>query len=46
MSKNNLPYDIIYEDEFIVAVNKLAGVLSVPDRYNPNLINLKQLLKE
>jgi RluA family pseudouridine synthase len=47
MIKNtNLPYDIVYEDEYLVAVNKQAGVLAVPDRYNPNITNLKQLLND
>lgn len=40
------PFEIIYEDEYFVAVNKLAGVLSVPDRYNLEITNLKKLLAE
>jgi RluA family pseudouridine synthase len=44
MKNNNQPYEIIYEDDYIVAVNKQAGILAVPDRYNPNIINLKHLL--
>lgn len=33
-------YEIIYEDESIVVVNKAAGVLSIPDRYHPEKFNL------
>jgi len=46
MKKKNKPFEIIYEDKFFVAVNKLAGVLAVPDRYNLDLTNLKKLLAE
>lgn len=46
MKNKSQPYEIIYEDKYLVAVNKLAGILAVPDRYNPNIINLKQLLYE
>lgn len=38
-------YEIIFENEFFVAVNKPAGLLSIPDRMG-NDISLKQLLKE
>ncbi len=38
-------YDIIHENEAFVAVNKPAGLLSVPDRAGQEL-SLKQLLKE
>ena len=31
MSKNLL-FDIVYEDDFIVAINKSSGALSIPDR--------------
>lgn len=46
MKKNEAPYQIIYEDDYIIAVNKLAGVLSVPDRYNQEIPNLKKMLAE
>jgi 23S rRNA pseudouridine1911/1915/1917 synthase len=39
------PFDIIYEDEYIVAVNKPAGVLSIPDRFNPAIPNIVSQLK-
>ncbi|MEM6726167.1 MAG: RluA family pseudouridine synthase [Bacteroidota bacterium] len=35
------PPQIIFEDEHILIVNKPAGFLSIPDRYNPKLYNLK-----
>ncbi|MEO1437045.1 MAG: RluA family pseudouridine synthase, partial [Bacteroidota bacterium] len=35
------PPQIIFEDEHILVVNKPAGFLSIPDRYNPKLYNLK-----
>lgn len=39
MSKNL--FDIIYEDDDLIAINKVAGVLTLPDRYNPALPNIK-----
>ena len=33
-------YEIIYEDDAIIAVNKSAGVLTIPDRYHPERFNL------
>jgi RluA family pseudouridine synthase len=44
MKKQAAPYEVIYEDNYIIAVNKLAGVLSVPDRYNAEIPNLKKML--
>lgn len=38
-------YEIILENDFFVAVNKPAGMLSIPDRMGEE-ISLKQLLKE
>jgi 23S rRNA pseudouridine1911/1915/1917 synthase len=38
-------YEIIFENEHFVAVNKPAGMLSIPDRMGQD-ISLKQLLKE
>ncbi len=38
-------YEIIFENEFFVAVNKPAGLLSIPDRMGTE-VSLKQLLKE
>lgn len=36
--------DIIYEDEDIIAINKEPGVLSIPDRYDPTVPNLYDML--
>lgn len=46
MKNKNADYEVIFEDEQLVFVNKAAGILSVPDRYNPNKTNLKHLLNE
>lgn len=44
MSKTERFYEIIHQDNSIVVVNKAANVLSVPDRYNRDITNLKDLL--
>ena len=36
--------DIVHQDDSLVVVNKPADVLSVPDRHDPELPNLRQLL--
>ena len=36
--------DILFSDDHIVIVNKPANVLSVPDRYDPDIPNLTKLL--
>ena len=36
--------DIIYEDDGLIAINKSAGMLSIPDRFDQNLKNLKNIL--
>lgn len=33
-------FDIVYEDEHLLVVNKKAGVLTIPDRYHPEYFNL------
>jgi len=38
--------DLIYEDASVVAVNKPAGVLSIPDRFDPGKPNLQAMLQE
>jgi 23S rRNA pseudouridine955/2504/2580 synthase/23S rRNA pseudouridine1911/1915/1917 synthase len=38
-------FDIIFEDDFLVAVNKPAGLLSIPDREGKE-ISLKQMLQD
>ena len=37
-------YEIIHEDEDIVVINKAAHTLSIPDRFDPTLPNLRELL--
>lgn len=36
---------ILYEDEGIVLINKPAGLLSIPDGYDPNLPHIKDVLE-
>ena len=36
--------EIIFEDEFLIVLNKPAGLLSIPDRYNATKPNLSDLL--
>jgi 23S rRNA pseudouridine1911/1915/1917 synthase len=38
--------EILFEDPYILAVNKPSGLRSIPDRYDPDLPSLTQLLKE
>jgi len=44
--KSNNPINIISEDENYIFVNKDNGMLSIPDRYNQLLPNLKHILEE
>lgn len=37
--------EIIYEDQYLMAVNKPSGILSIPDRFNPEKPNLLNQLK-
>ncbi len=37
--------EILFEDEYLIAVNKPAGVLTIQDRFNPEIPNLVALLK-
>lgn len=37
---------ILFEDDVIMAINKPAGLLVLPDRYSRELVNLYDLLKE
>lgn len=43
MSDSSLP-PIAYEDEHVVAFDKPAGLLTVPDRWDGELVNLMQLV--
>ena len=37
--------EILFEDEYLLVINKPAGMLSVPDRFNPDLPNLISAFK-
>jgi 23S rRNA pseudouridine1911/1915/1917 synthase len=39
-------YNILYEDDDLLVINKFANVLSIPDRWNPDIPNLRSLLDE
>lgn len=40
------PYSVIWEDAHMLVVNKTAGILSIPDRYDPEKPNLQSLLNQ
>ena len=46
MKHNNSDIKFIFEDDDIVVLSKPAGVLTIPDRYNHALPNLKNILDE
>ena len=40
------PFDILFEDDYLIALNKPPGILTIPDRFNteiPNMVNLLQI---
>jgi len=37
-------FEIVFEDDQLIVINKSAGVLTIADRYNPDLPNLKATL--
>lgn len=39
-------FNKIYEDDSIIVINKPAGMLSIPDRYDSNVPNLKYILED
>ena len=41
----NKRLDIIYEDDNLIAINKASGMLTLPDRFKPDLPNLRTILK-
>ena len=43
-SANQLRPLIIYEDAYLIILNKPAGMLSIPDRYNPSKPNVSDWL--
>ncbi len=38
--------DILYQDDDLIFIDKPAGLLTIPDRFAPEKINLKDLLKQ
>jgi 23S rRNA pseudouridine955/2504/2580 synthase/23S rRNA pseudouridine1911/1915/1917 synthase len=40
------PFEIIYENDDYIVINKKAGILSIPDRYHDDKINVFTLLKQ
>jgi 23S rRNA pseudouridine955/2504/2580 synthase/23S rRNA pseudouridine1911/1915/1917 synthase len=46
MKKNKEKFEVVFEDEDVIIVNKPAGLLSIPDRFNENLPNLKDMLSK
>ncbi|HTN47500.1 MAG TPA: RluA family pseudouridine synthase [Flavipsychrobacter sp.] len=38
--------DTLFEDDDLIIVNKPAGVLVIPDRFDPNIASLNKLLEE
>ncbi|TAL71089.1 MAG: RluA family pseudouridine synthase [Bacteroidetes bacterium] len=46
MSNKKNPINKIYEDDYILVLNKPAGCLTIPDRYDKSAINLYGILTE
>jgi 23S rRNA pseudouridine1911/1915/1917 synthase len=42
----NEKINILYQDESIIAIDKQAGMLTIPDRYRKDIPNLKRILTE
>jgi RluA family pseudouridine synthase len=40
----NLDFDVIFEHEFVLVINKPSGLLTIPDGYHPEIPCLKKLL--
>ncbi len=38
--------DVLYEDENLIAVNKPAGLLVTPDRWNPSIPTIQDMIRE
>ena len=45
MKKRLLP-DILFEDDNLLVINKPSGLLSIPDRFKPELPNVRDLLAD
>jgi 23S rRNA pseudouridine1911/1915/1917 synthase len=46
MARKDIPFEIIFENDDVVVVNKAAGTLSVPDRFDGERVCLSKLLEE
>lgn len=46
MTDDPTNFDVVYEDDDLLVVNKPAGLLAVPDRYDKNLPNLWDLCRQ
>lgn len=46
MTKKNKEIEILYQDEHLIAVNKPAGMLTLPDRFQEDRPNLYRYLQE
>ncbi len=42
---NKLPFDILLEDEHMIAVNKPSGMLTLPDRHDGDLQSIRGILQ-
>ncbi len=41
-----LPFDILYEDHQLIAINKPSGMLTLPDRHDEELLSLRGILEK
>jgi RluA family pseudouridine synthase len=46
ISMKNTLYSVLFEDDHLIAVDKIAGLLTIPDRYNHDEQNLRDLVSE
>jgi 23S rRNA pseudouridine955/2504/2580 synthase/23S rRNA pseudouridine1911/1915/1917 synthase len=43
---SNLPLDCIFEDDHLLVVNKPSGLLTIPDRFDPDIPSARMLLEQ
>jgi len=41
-----LPFDILHEDDYLIAINKPSGMLTLPDRHDEELLSLRGILEK
>ena len=46
MNFRKIQQAILFQDDHLIAINKPAGLLTIPDRYDPNKANLIDILRE